>query len=405
MPVSGVSAENAVVRVNMLGGFELHIGDSSLVEELNRSKNMWNLLSYIIVHRDRNIPQSEFIDILWPDEDCENPVGALKTLLYRTRSVLMPFSDGDSQLILSQRGSYSWNHEISCSLDAEEFQEICSQVNDKKLEPDEKLELYRKAFRLYRGDFLPRFSDQLWVVPISARYHSMYVSMVVDFAGLLAEMELFSEMADVTSTAIAIDPYDEHLYSLLIRALLAQGKDTAALNQYENATDTLYRNLGVRPSAELRDLYNEIMKVQNALETDLGAIQDSLRETLANTGAFVCEYGFFKEIYRLEARRAERAGTCIHIALITVSTPSGGIPALKLLNKTMDQLLEVLIQNLRRGDIISKYSGAQYVLMLPTANYEDGTMVLDRIVDSFYRQYRRSFLKLNCKLRQLDLFH
>jgi len=69
---------------------------------------------------------------------------------------------------------------------------------------------------------------------------------------------------------------------------------------------------------------------------------------------------------------------------------------------TMDQLLDVLVQNLRRGDVVSKYSGAQYVVMLPSANFEDSSMVMDRIVSAFYHQHRRNFLKLSCKIRELE---
>src|SRR5699024_7277404 len=40
---------------------------------------------------------------------------------------------------------------------------------------------------------------------------------------------------------------------------------------------------------------------------------------------------------------------------------------LNVLNQTMDQLLEVIAGRLRRGDVVSRFSGAQYVLMLPGA--------------------------------------
>ena len=51
---------------------------------------------------------------------------------------------------------------------------------------------------------------------------------------------------------------------------------------------------------------------------------------------------------------------------------------------------------------MSKYSGAQFVVMLPAANFEDSTMVMERIVSAFYRQHRRNFLKLSYRLRALD---
>lgn len=52
--------------------------------------------------------------------------------------------------------------------------------------------------------------------------------------------------------------------------------------------------------------------------------------------------------------------------------------------------------------MVSKYSGAQYVVMLPAANFEDSTMVVERIVNAFYRQHRRNFLKLTYRIRELS---
>ena len=53
--------------------------------------------------------------------------------------------------------------------------------------------------------------------------------------------------------------------------------------------------------------------------------------------------------------------------------------------------------------MVSRYSGAQYVVMLPAANFEDSAMVMERIVSAFYRQHRRSFLKISYRIRELEM--
>ena len=398
----GDSTPARKVSITLLGGFTMNVDEEILTDEVNRSQKIWNVLSYLIVHRDRNVPQSEFIEQFWPDENSSNPVNALKTLLYRVRAMLEPLFGADIDPILSQRGSYSWNRAIECSVDADEFERLCQKAAEARLSDEKRMDLYRRADALYRGDFLPKLSNELWTIPITARYHNLYLKSVKEFAALLEKHEAFEEMAAVCMRASLIDQLDEENHILIVRALLRQGKDAAALAHYESATDLLYRNLGVRPSQELRALYTEIMAVEKGLETDLEVIQGDLREAAARPGAFVCEYGFFKEAYRLEARRAARSGQSVHVGLITVSLPDGGVPALNVLGATMDQLLQVMVGNLRRGDVVSKYSGAQFVVMLPAANFEDSTMVMERIVSAFYRQHRRNFLKLSYRLRALD---
>lgn len=395
------SAGAGAVTVSLLGGFSLEINGASLTDDINRSLKLWSVLAYLVLHRDRPVPQSEFIEMFWPDDHSSNPVNALKTLLYRIRAMLEPLF-GEVQPILAQRGAYMWNKAVVCDMDVDRFEALCRRAGDTSLSDQTRIGLYRQAVALYRGDLLPKLNHQMWLVPLNVHYHSIYLSAVKSLAELLDRAELFEEMQAVSQRASDLDILDEGLHTLIVRALLRQGKDTAALNHYEKATDLLYRNLGVRPSAELRALYTEIMATEKTLETDLGVILGDLKETAARPGAFVCEYGFFREAYRLEARRAVRSGTCVHICLITVALPDGGVPPLKILSTTMDQLQEVLVKNLRRGDVVSKYSGAQYVIMLPAANFEDSTMVMERVVTSFYRQHRRNFLKLSYKIRALN---
>lgn len=399
----GASVNHIPIRAVMLGDFKLYVGDVLIDDDISRSHKMWNLLAYLIVHRDRNVPQEELIDILWPDDNSQNPGNALKTLLYRTRATVLPLLGDEPQLILSQRGSYSWNHSLYCAVDAEQFAELAQQANNKSLPNAERLELYQQAVSLYKQDFLPRLSEQLWVIPLATYYHGLYLDTVFEYAQLLLAAEKYVELANLIKVAVLIEPYDDKLHALLITALLRQGNSLAALNHYDVATDLLYRNFGVRPSEELRDLYHEIMKERKNLEMDLAVIQNDLQEAASRPGAFVCDYGFFREAYRLEARRSGREGSCVHVALITVSLPDGKTPSLRPLNATMDQLLDAIRLNLRRGDVITRYSGAQYVLMLPTANYEDSQMVMERIVNSFYQQNRKNFLKISYKLQQMDI--
>ena len=399
------TAEPTVIKtvsVSLLGGFALELDGTALTDDINRSLKLWSVLAYLILHRDRPVPQTEFIETFWPDDNSSNPVNALKTLLYRIRSMLGPLF-GELQPFLAQRGAYLWNPAVGCDLDTDRFEALCARAADESLSSESRMDLYRSALSLYQGDLLPKLDHQMWLIPLSVRYHGLYLSAVKAQAVLLEQAELFEEMQDICQQASALDGLDEGLHTLIVRSLLRQGRDTAALAHYEKATDLLYRNLGVRPSEELRALYIEIMSTEKTLETDLGVIMGDLKEAASRPGAFVCEYGFFKEAYRLEARRALRSGACVHLCLITVSLPDGGVPPLKVLSATMDQLQEVLVRNLRRGDVVSKFSGAQFVILLPAATFEDSSMVMDRVVNAFYQQHRRNFLKLTVRVREIEL--
>lgn len=400
---SGAEASGKHAYIRLLGNFELEIDGAIVTDAMNRSHKMWNLLAYFVVHREKPVAQIDLIDTLWSDEGSDSPANALKTLLYRTRALLEPIIGPDTSLLLSRRGSYLWNPVVKCTVDTEEFEALCRLAADAARSRESRMEASANALALYRGDFLPKLSSELWVVPLSVHYHSLYLRIVKDYAKLLLEDSAFATLAEICADAIRIDSFDEQLHAMLVTAYLRQGNVVAALNHYESATELLYRNLGVRPSDELRGLYREIMDERKSLETDLGVIQANLREQEGEDGAFICEYGFFKEAYRLQTRRALRHGGCVHIGLMTVCTTTGEIPPLGVLGVVMDMLLEIIKRSLRRGDVVSRYSGAQYVFLLPTANFEDGSMVMNRIAASFNRQNRRPSIRLIYKLQQLEL--
>ncbi len=393
----------AVVRICMLGQFKIFIGDQMIDDNISRSHKMWALLAYLIIHRQRSIPQEELISTLWPEEDNDNPANALKTLLYRTRASLIPLLGEECQLILSQRGSYSWNHKLTCRIDAEEFDQLVTKAADRQLPSQVRKELYSQAMELYQHDFLPKLSDQIWAISFTTYYHYLYLDSVFSYGALLLQDKEYTKITDLCNQAIQIEPCEEKLYVLLIKALLAQGNIPAALSHYETVSDILYRVLGVRPSEELQNLYQEIMKEQKGQETDLSVIQQDLREAIAAPGPFFCEYVFFRQVYRLEARRARRSGGIIQIALITLSLPDGSSPTPALVDKTMNQVWQVMQSCLRSGDVVTRYSSAQYVLLLPTASAEDAAMIVERIINAFKQKNRKRFLILNYKTQQMDL--
>lgn len=400
---TGADREAGTVYICLLGGFSLELDGMKLTDDINRSLKLWNVLAYLVLHRDRPIPQTEFIELFWPGENCSNPVNALKTLLYRIRAMLDPIFGPEMHPILGRRGSYCWNPAIPCELDVDHFEEVCRRAGDESLPLSEKQSIYWQALRLYRGDLLPKQGEQMWIIPISTHYHGLYLETVKSFAALLEEAGLYEEMYSVCLRASRLDTLDESIHILVIRSLLGQGKDSAALEHYEKATDLLYQNLGVHPSEELRSLYREIMAAEKALETDLSVIMTDLKETASRPGAFFCEYGFFREAYRLEARRAVRNGICVHVCLITLALPDGRTPPLKSLSNAMDRLREVLVHSLRRGDVVSRFSVAQYVVMLPSANFEDSSMVMDRVTRAFRQQQRHGFFNLTVRIREMEL--
>jgi len=178
---------------------------------------------------------------------------------------------------------------------------------------------------------------------------------------------------------------------------MLQGHYSSALLHYQKATELLYKNLSVQPSSELNQLYLSLMSYQSDLEMDTSVILSNLKK-IKETGAFVCNYGVFKEIFQLELRQAIRSKNSIYICMLITIFESNQIPSLDTLNKAMPELLSSITICLRSGDIVSKYSGAQYILLLPCLDKNNAMKIVKRIQDHYYRRHKKSTLYLNYSL-------
>ena len=391
-----------VVYVNMLGEFAIRVGDKIISDQANHSKKMWNILEYLIAFRKKEISQNDLIELLWEDEGSSNPNGALKTLMHRVRNLLKTLEVDDMNFIVQSRRTYAWNNALPCIVDTDEFEKFYKEGLAITSDDDLRLAKFRKAISIYKGDFLPKTSHETWVVPLTAYYHTMYLKLVKDTIDLLAKKQEFEDIANICWQAITIDQFDEDLHYQLIYALYRSNNQHAALKQYSTTTDLFFEKFGITPSEKLQALYKEIVKTSKDIETDLNTIKDNLREQQQKSGAFYCEYEFFKDIYRLEARSAERTGNSIYLCLMTITTPSGNQPPLSNLNKAMDKLKACIFNSHRSSDIFSRYSVSQYILMLPTTSYESGERVLKRIAGEFQKSNNNDRIILQYKLQPLE---
>ncbi|MEG2350438.1 MAG: BTAD domain-containing putative transcriptional regulator [Hungatella sp.] len=389
------------IYVNMLGEFSIKIGSKAVSDRNNQAKKPWILLEYLITFRNRSISQSELIELIWGSDDSTNPGGALKTLMFRSRQLLTPLDYPVQQLIIQQRGAYSWNPELSTMVDIDLFEAFSNKGLDSDLDTSQQITYCLKALQLYKGDFLAKSAWESWVIPISTYYHTLYQKVAHHVIQLLLARKDYIQIVEICQKATRIDPFDENLHYDLILALYRPGKQHAALEHYNYTIDMLYSEFAITPSEHLKSLYKEIRDTARGVTTDLSVIQDSLEEEDPSLGAYCCEYSVFKDIYRLESRAIERSGDSIYLCLLTLTDSDGIMLASNFLNKGMEALGDAICSSLRRGDAYSRYSVSQYMVLLPTATYEDGVLVLKRIIQDFHRLYTRKNILVNYSLQTI----
>ncbi len=391
------------LEISMLGEFSIRREQRIINDQANRMKKVWLLLAYLIYSRNSQITQGNLVSLLQGakvSDPLEDPSGRLKALFYRARTMLDDlFPDAGHTLILNKNGNYSWNTQYPISLDVEEFDRLCTAPAEND---ESRLSQYLQALSLYKGDFLPKLSMEPWVMPINSYYHQLFLDTAQRALAMLEEAGRWEEACDLCARALKIEPYSEELYQHRMRCLLAQGDRESVLALYEQMSELLFDTFGVMPSDESRRLYREATKLSNDRSISLSAVREQLREPAPAKGALFCEYDFFRMLYQVQARSILRSGDVIHIALLSLHGEDRQALPRRSLDIAMENLKELILSNLRQGDVVSQCNMSQLVIMLPQANYENSCTVCKRIEKAFYRQYPHTPARIHTSVHPLE---
>ena len=377
------------LQVSMLGNFSIRQDEKSIDDSSNRMKKVWLLLAYLIYSRGKHTTQENYLALLQGSKaDAEDFSGRLKALFYRARTMLDEiYPDAGHQLIVRKNGTYCWNTDIDMVLDIDEFDRLrFAPAQDEET----RLTLNLQALALYQGDFLAKLSMEHWVIPISAYYHQCFLDTAEQTLTLLENRGRWEDAIALSRQALQIEPYSETIYQHLMRCLLATEDRSGVIAVYEQMSETLFNTFGVMPSDDSRQLYREASKQVNQQSVSICTVKEQLQEVDRAKGAMFCEYDFFRLLYQVQARAISRSGEVIHIALLSVHGQFGKELSRRSLDTAMDNLKELVIGNLRQGDVVSLCSMSQLVIMLPQANYENSCAVCQRIIKAFNRQYPHS---------------
>ena len=63
--------EKCKIEISVLGGFDLKIGEVSLLDH-HRSRKLLELLKYFITNRNKRLLPEIIMEDLWPDEEYQN---------------------------------------------------------------------------------------------------------------------------------------------------------------------------------------------------------------------------------------------------------------------------------------------------------------------------------------------
>jgi len=348
--------------IHTLGDFDISIEGRSLMENSSRSYKLIRLFEYFITFKGRKLLPETIIENLWQDSESDNPKNVLRTQIFRLRQTMkriIPESLDMSKYynISFNNGYYTFELGELAVLDTIEFESLIGQGESKRLESiDESIELYCKAIKLYKGQYLSENSYEAWLVPKRNYYNMLYLKSLLRLVEMLNEKEDYGRIIELCEEAIIVEPYEEALHICLIEAMLKIGQIRNAMSHYEYIAFLLNKEFGIQSSPGLKKIYSKIQSCYDEKnESDIRNINAKLEESSPN-GAMLCDSEYFKFLFNINKRKGLRDGIVDYMSLITINCDKRTMKSEDDLKKYVKTMSGVLEKSLRKGDVYSYWN-------------------------------------------------
>lgn len=252
---------------------------------------------------------------------------------------------------------------------------------------EERQKLLEYACSLYEGEFLPVLSGEVWVESLRSHYQEIYFKSVREACRIMKKHRDYEKVLKLCDAAIETYPLVEWAEKK-IEALLALKRYGEALKTYEYVTRKFIDETGSAPSDQVLDHFRQI---SSQIEHTAGGVEDirkNLDEGKWSPGAYYCTYPGFVDCFRMEIRSVERGRRRGFLIVCTIRDGKDcPVEDSHKLQDYGDTLCEVVHASLRRGDIYTKYSPDQVLVLANDLKDDKCRIVENRIASGMRRHY------------------
>ncbi|MGE5689144.1 MAG: BTAD domain-containing putative transcriptional regulator [Pseudomonadota bacterium] len=251
------SMNKATVRI--LGPLELRI-DAGRVELGGGRQRA--LLAILALHANEVVSSDRLIDELWGEHPPSTAHKALQNAVSQLRAAIGPDAVG---LLVTQSPGYVLRLDED-ALDSHRFEQLADEGR-RLLEEDpaRAAEVLREALGLWRGEPLVDFAYDGFARPEILRLEELRLAALEDRIDADLALGRHAELIAELEPLVAAHALRERLRGQLMLALYRGGRQTEALETYRAGRSALHKDLGLEPSAGLKQLERAILEQDESL--------------------------------------------------------------------------------------------------------------------------------------------
>ncbi|MFD5100497.1 BTAD domain-containing putative transcriptional regulator [Streptomyces albidochromogenes] len=265
------------------------------------------LLARLALDEGRTVSADSLVDGLWGEEPPAGAANALQALVSRLRRALRGHAT-----VESASGGYRLSVRAE-DVDVHRFEDLTARGRRELAagRADEAASLLTTALGLWQGPALVDVLDAPFAAPVAIRLDDLRTAATEDRCDAELRLGRYGEVLADLEAAGAERPLSERVAGLRMRALAAAGRQSDALAVYEAVRERLGDELGVDPSADLREIHLALLRGE--LETPVERAETAPSRLPARLTSFV---GRDEELTRL-------ADQLVRHRLVTIVGPGG----------------------------------------------------------------------------------
>jgi predicted ATPase/DNA-binding SARP family transcriptional activator len=244
--------------VRLLGPFEVVVDGTPVALSARRPRA---LLAALVLRAGTPVSVDSLVDAVWDGNAPESAPSLLRLYVSQLRRVLPP-----GRLVTRAPGYLIELEDGEC--DADRFEQLLADGRRALEEGNARLarSLYGRALDLWRGDALADFATSDFATDEAAHLDDLRLACVEGRFEADLRLGRHAAVLEDLERLVAEHPLHERLRGQLMLALYRSGRQADALGSYRAGRAVLVDELGLEPSAELRELERRILDQDPTLE-------------------------------------------------------------------------------------------------------------------------------------------
>lgn len=366
-----------VFRVRMFGCMTVEYKERPIGFSRSGGTKSLQLLALLLMSGREGITKSELIGCLYNSEDGLNLNRNLNNVIYRLKKQLLAAGLPEEEYIILKGGRCYFSDSFPVKVDALEFkQEVLNTGEGLDTEQRRRLQ---NALLMYTGELFPEFAAELWAIQKRQEFKNMYVQTVTRLGEGLRQAGDLQGEREVYRRAARLYPFDGWQV-LEMDTLIAMKEFDKAFGVYNNTVRLYSEELGLPPGQELLERLHTMERQMLHPVGSFSEIKKAIGSENSD-GPFYCYYPSFIDSCQILARMAERSGLSIYLLLCTLTDKNGKVFTDRAkLEVQMEHLKSVIAQTFRKGDLFTRYSKSQFLIILNGTEMENSIMAFDRLL-------------------------